>query len=704
MSFKEKIFQEIKSDKLGCTKEELRRRLHVRSKAANTSFEKFLRELQNDGRVFIENGMIFAGRPKVVKGRLKGNRRGFAFLIREDGGEDIFIPNRSLNGALHGDTVRVRVMGGGEGEVVGVDERGNDKLVGTYIKLEQGGYVIPDNKDFFTYIYVPHKLNKGSPNNSKVIVKVKPDPQIDRVNGEILRVLGKSGERGAEVLSILHGYGFEDQFPQKVLEAAEAIKYEPDFEGRTDLRDLYTITIDGEDAKDFDDAISLQRAEGGYILYVHIADVSHYVPRGSAIDKEALERGTSVYFPDSVFPMLPETLSNGVCSLRPNEEKLTLTVKIELDGAGNIRNREFMKSVIKSNRRMTYLEVAEILKGGIIASEYEDVKDMLFACKELAGVLRRKRNAAGAINFISDETKIILDSDGRVLDIAPYPLYESNEMIEMFMVLANEVVAEYIKGKGVPCVYRVHQRPSEEKMEGFVEFINAMGLWLDVNKGVRPKLLADFLESIKGGPAERLISRMLLRSMAKAKYDTKNEGHFGLSLESYCHFTSPIRRYPDLMVHRALKAIIDKKDNKAFRDSFAKACEEAASRSSERELASEKAERDIDDYYKAVYMSDKIGEAYKGIISGVTPYGIFVELPNTVEGFIPIDSLPRDRYETDVRRRLVGTRYVFATGDQIDIIIASVDTTARKIYMDFAGQAADYMAKPKKAKNLPLQG
>lgn len=702
MNFKEKIYIEIKSARAGSTPEQLRRELGVRAKGNNTSFAKLFAELFQEGRIIKENGKFFAKSQPIIKGTLQGNRRGFAFLIREDGGEDIFVPNRGLNGALHGDRVSVRLTGDTEGEVVSVEERGFKEVVGTFIKLEDCGYVIPDNKNFFTYIYISAKASKAVPNNTKVVAALKPQTDNDRVNGEILEVLGKSGERDAEVLSILRSYGFADKFPDNVGEAASKIVYEPDFEGREDLRELYTITIDGEDAQDFDDAISLQKTDNGYILYVHIADVSHYVPQGGVIDREAFTRGTSVYFPSSVYPMLPEALSNGVCSLRPGEEKLTLTVKIELDEKGKVLDSAFMKSVIKSNRRMTYLEVSEILGGGEIASSYADVKDMLAAAAALAKALRKCRNAEGAVNFVSDECKIILNEKGDVVALEPYPLYESNAVIEMFMVLANEVVAKHIGSRGVPCVYRVHERPSDDKMKDFSEFISAMGYTLDISRGVKPKTLANFLEKIKGEPAEKLISRMMLRSMQKAKYATKDSGHFGLSLTNYCHFTSPIRRYPDLMVHRALTAIIEKRDNASFRESFARVCEEAAGSSSEREVASERAERDIDDYYKAVYMSDKIGSAYRGIISGVTQSGIFVELENTVEGFISIESLPRDRYETDVRKRLVGTRYVFATGDEMDIIIKTVDVQARRVYMDFAGYSSDYLKKPKQKKASKL--
>lgn len=688
---------EISSHRNGTERAALAKRLKVRAKGGNTSFDKLLSELVREGKVIMNGSRLFAGKESQIEGVLQGNPKGFAFLLREDGGEDVFIPHRSLSGAQHGDHVRIRMTGESEGEVTAIEKRGTERIVGTYIKLTRGGIVVADNKEFFTDIYVPDEDAHGAPTNTKVVAKLTYGLRPNGgVNGEIEEVLGKSGTRDAEVLSILRSYGFSEKFPDNVLKAAEGIVYRPDFEGREDYRELLTITIDGEDAKDFDDAISVQKTEDGYLLYVHIADVSHYVPKGGAIDKEAFHRGTSVYFPGSVYPMLPESLSNGVCSLRPGEEKLTVTVIMEVSPAGKVVRRDFKKSVIRSNRRMTYTEVSGILAGELDHAAYADVKDMLCAAQELAEILKIKRKNAGAVNFVSEECRVLLNENGDVVDLAPYPLSESNTIIEMFMVLANETVADYLEKRGTPGVYRVHEAPSEEKMQDFTAFINALGYTLNVGRGVTPRLLSDFLEKIKGDPAEKIISRAMLRSMQKAKYSTKNAGHFGLSLEAYCHFTSPIRRYPDLMVHRALKAAIEKGDTPAFRGSFVTRCEEAAYRSSERELAAERAERDIDDYYKAVYMSAKINEHYRGVISGVTETGIYVALPNTVEGFVPLEYLPRDRYATDIKKRLVGTRYVFATGDAIDVTVKNADIAARRVYFEFSGQAVEYLKKPRK--------
>jgi len=701
MSFKDKIYNEIAAVRNGITREALAKNLKVRAKSNNNSFDKLLLELAGEGKVILSGGRLVAGKEAGLKGVLHGNSKGFAFLIREDGGEDIFIPHRGLAGAQHGDSVRIRMTGESEGEVTAIEKRGADSIVGTYIKLPKGGIIVADNKDFFTDIYVPDEAAHGAQTNTKVVAKLTYGLRPDGgVNGEIEEVLGTSGTRDAEVLSILRSYSFSEKFPDNVLEAAKGIAYAPDFEGREDLRELYTITIDGEDAKDFDDAISVQRTENGYLLYVHIADVSHYVPKGGIIDKEAFHRGTSVYFPGSVYPMLPEALSNGICSLRPGEEKLTLSVLTEISPAGKVFKRDFMKSVIRSDRRMTYTEVSGILSGEIDASAYADVKDMLVAAKELADILQVKRKNAGAVGFVSDECKILVNEKGDVVDLVAYPVLDSTTMIEMFMVLANETVAEYLENRGTPSVYRVHASPSEEKLKNFMMFINALGYTLNVGRGVTPKLLSDFLENIKGEPAEKIVSRALLRSMQKAKYSTEDSGHFGLSLEAYCHFTSPIRRYPDLMVHRALKAVIEKRDSPDFRGSFLVKCEEAAYRSSERELASERAERDIDDYYKAVYMSDKIGGQYRGVISGVVETGLFVALPNTVEGFIPLEYLPRDRYATDVKKRLAGTRYVFATGEGIDITVKNADIASRRVYFEFSGRATDYLKKPTKEKQV----
>jgi ribonuclease R len=520
----------------------------------------------------------------------------------------------------------------------------------------------------------------GAENNIKVLAELVY-LKDKRPRAKVIEILGKPGERETEVLSILKGYGFEDKFPPEVLAAAKKIKYEPDL-NRRDLRDLPTVTIDGEDAKDFDDAISIAPEGAGAKLYVHIADVSEYVKLNGAIDKEAFERGTSVYFPGSVFPMLPEELSNGVCSLRPGEEKLTLTAEMTLDREGNVKKKAFYKSTIRSDFRMTYTAVTGIIEGnGELSEKYAPIKEMISLAARYGKILAERRRASGSINFTSSECKILLNKDGSVADISPYPFSESNSLIEQFMVLANESVAKFVLDNNCPSVYRVHEPPLELKIKAFSDFLGAFGYKPNFGNGKSPKPFEDFLESVRDDPAGPVINKFMLRSMQKAKYSPENTGHFGLNSEYYCHFTSPIRRYPDLMMHRALKAILEKKLNPEFKERFKVKCAEASVKSSEREISSEHAEWDVEDYYKAVFMSDKIGNEYEGFVSGVVPAGIFVTLKNTVEGFVSLDNLPEDRYFVDQRNRLAGHKNAFSIGDKVKVIILRADVLERKIDM-----------------------
>ncbi|MDD4839857.1 MAG: ribonuclease R [Clostridia bacterium] len=693
MIYKDNIYKRIADmNRESLNIRDIEKRLNLRSQIDRNMLSRILSELEDEGMLSIDrNWNVKLKKLKLLKGDLRGNKRGFAFLIREDGGEDIFIPNRALNGAMHGDTVFVRLTGESEGEVSSIEKRGIVKLIGTYFKMDNFGYVKADNSDYFKDIYIPDRSSKGAKDNSKVVVSIITNQNDMKIQGVVTEVLGISGERDAEVLSILRNYDFSEKFPEEVLAASEKLKYEPENEGRKDKRDLLTITIDGEDAKDFDDAISLEKNCSIFKLYVHIADVSHYVRSGDVIDKEAFERGTSVYFPSSVFPMLPEAVSNGVCSLRPGEEKLTMTVELDIDGNGNIINSDFYKSVTKSNFRMTYTAVTAILNGDEeLRAHYSEIEELIYAMAELAKILEDKRNEGGAINFVSKESKILLDEKGDVIDIKPYAYGISNSVIEQFMVLANEAVAKYLYDEKVPNVYRTHDAPSETKIAEFKEFVNALGLNLNTALGVTPKLFSDLLEKVKGEPTEAIINKTLLRAMQKAKYSIKNTGHFGLNSQFYCHFTSPIRRYPDLMVHRALKAKIEGKADDRFKNNFLKQCISAADKSSEREVAAERAERDIDDYYKTVYMSKKIGEQYSGVVSGIVSTGIFIALENTVEGFMPLDELPEDNYSTDPKMRLVGKRYQFSIGDSIEVEIKSTNIAARQINMSFIGNVLNH--------------
>ncbi|MFA6867007.1 MAG: ribonuclease R [Clostridia bacterium] len=694
MIYKEDIYKKIiNMNKKSLNISDIERNLHLRNKADLNMLVRILDELESEGQISIDRYWnVTFKKMELLKGDLKGNKRGFAFLIREDEGDDIFIPNRALNGAMHGDTVFVKLNGKSEGEVTSIEKRGIVKLVGTYFKMDNYGYVKADNSDYFKEIYISDRNSKGAKENSKVLISIVTTQNDTKIQGIVTEILGISGERDAEVLSILRSYDFSERFPEEVLVASEKFKYEPDTEGRKDKTELLTITIDGEDAKDFDDAISLEKNGSIFKLYVHIADVSHYVRTGDTIDCEAFERGTSVYFPSSVFPMLPEAISNGVCSLRPNEEKLTMTVELDIDENGNVLKSDFYKSITKSNFRMTYTAVTAILNGDeALRVKYIDIEELINVMAELAKILENKKTEGGVINFVSKESKILLDEKGNVIDIQPYPYEIANGIIEQFMVLANESVAKYLFDEKVPSVYRTHEPPNKTKIAEFKKFTNALGYNFNTSLGITPKLFSDFLEKVKEEPTEPIINKTMLRTMQKAKYSIKNIGHFGLNTEFYCHFTSPIRRYPDLMVHRALKAKIEGKANEEFKANFLKQCVSAAEKSSEREVAAERAERDIDDYYKTVYMSNKVGEQYNGIVSGIVSTGIFVELKNTVEGFLPLAELPTDDYEIDPKMRYIGKKYMFSIGDNIEVEIKSANVSLRQINMIFIGDVNNHL-------------
>lgn len=686
MGLKEKVLEQIlQVCKKPLTLDDMANLLKFKSKLDRKVFARIVRDLVKDGSL-IKIGDTFMPfkNTKLIKGVLQGNKRGFAFLIPESDEADVFIPNRSLNGAMHGDKVFIKLVNEEtrEGEVVQIIDRGITELVG---RLElSGGYlfVIPDNDNYFKDIFVPKNKLNGAKVNDKVVVSVYIDEKKQKPAGEILEVLGRKGSNNAEVLSILRSYGFDDKFEQKVINSANEVKFEED-KKRLDLRDLLTITIDGDDAKDFDDAISLIKENNSYKLYVHIADVSNYVTTNGIVDKEAFNRATSVYFPGSVFPMLPEVISNGVCSLRPNEDKMTVTAVMNINKNGEVTKSEFFETITKSNYRMTYNNVTKILEGDKdLANEYKEIVPLLNDMKELADILTEKRNNNGAINFEARECKIVLDEKSHPIKIVPYPITVSNKIIEQFMLLANESVAKYLSDNNYPAVYRVHEVPSDNKLSAFVEFLNAHGYKFDTTQDVTPSLFSDLLEKVKGDKAEKIINKVMLRSMQKAKYTTANLGHFGLSSANYCHFTSPIRRYPDLMVHRILKAVIEGKANKKFMATFANLCSSASAQSTEREISAEKAERDIDDYYKALFMKDKIGEVYNGRISGVIPSGIFVEMDNTVEGFVSIMDLPEDNYAHNEKMFcLAGAKYMYSISDEVEVEVVSVDLDTRSVNM-----------------------
>lgn len=619
----------------------------------------------------------------IYAGTLRGNKRGFAFLIRDDGGDDLFVANSGLHGAQHGDKVACSIVKGDSAKVECLVERGNGRLVGTYIARanDDYGFVVPDGNSYFSDIKVRTKDAVGAKNNDKVVVEIT-DYSRTKLVGRITEVIGSAFDKQSTVLSILKSYEFYNEFSKVALKEAENMRRQGadnDIKNRKDYRNKLAITIDGDDSKDFDDAVTVERSGKNYLLYVHIADVSHYVQPNGELDKEAFKRCTSVYFPGSVYPMLPEAISNDVCSLIEGADRLTLTCVMEISPNGVVVASEIVESVINSTHRMTYANVTAILEGDkALTDEYADVAPMLNDMLRLKEILEKRRIAKGKIDLVSKECKVVLDENGDVKDIVEYPYTVSNSIIEEFMLIANETVAEFAVKNELPFVYRVHENPDKDKLRALSAFLAGFGQKLTPTD-VKPADIQAVLNGLKGEDIEGIVNRVVLRSMQKAKYMTECKGHFGLATEFYCHFTSPIRRYPDLQIHRVLKAFINNKSVAKAKFMVAK-CSETAVRSSEREVSAERAERDIDDFYKAEYMSRHIGEEFDGIISGVTSFGIFVELKNTCEGIIKLDELPKDNYNyIEERFLLKGSKNIFTLGGKVRIKVESVEKLTGRV-------------------------
>lgn len=692
MSFKDKVLGQIEASGLkDFTSKGLCKKLGIYASFERKILFDALKELANDGKLVqvSEDRYLLPTDESLVRGVLRGNRRGFAFLIREDEGPDLFVPNRLLHGALHKDTVVARLAANpavsDEAEVVKVVERGVSEVVGTLEKQKAGyGFVRSDDDAYFSDVFVPAAEIRNIRNGSKVVVKLTEFGGKNPV-GQIKEVLGKGGSVDADILAIVRSHGFKESFSETATKEAEQLAAESvqrEIKRRTDFRDLLTITIDGDDAKDFDDAVSLEKNGEGYVLYVHIADVSHFVRPGSAVDREALERTTSVYLPNVVLPMLPESISNGCCSLVEGEDRLTLTAVMKLDFDGKVKETDIVKSVIRSNHRLTYKLVAAMLDGDEkLKKEYADVFGMISEMKKLSDLLADARHRRGSIDFVTHESLITLnETKTSVENIERYPVLASNDIIEEFMLLANEQVAEFMCRAEYPFVFRVHGEPQKEKLEIFQKFVEGCGFQFKVRNKLYGKQLQSLLEEVKGSETESIINKVMLRSMQKAKYSTENEGHFGLALEYYCHFTSPIRRYPDLMIHRVIKMMLDGRLEGAAIKKAEEDCEIVAALSTEKEREADLTERDADDYFKAMFMEDKVGDVTEGIVSGVTGSGVFVELENTVEGYAPLSALPKDRYAFDEKRyRLKGTKRSFGLGDKVTVLVTGASTNARRV-------------------------
>lgn len=570
--------------------------------------------------------------------------RGFGFLEIPEAEEDIFIPEESIGIALHGDTVQIVVKKDGkdgkrcEGEVVKVLERGTKEVVGTYQQCDGFGFVVTDNQRFLKDVFIPAGKSLEAEDGDKVLAEIKDHGNKRRSpEGKIIEILGKPGECGVDVLCVAKSYELPMEFPEKVVKQAERIKEtlnEGDFYGREDLRDVVMVTIDGEDAKDLDDAVSLTKDEELYHLGVHIADVSNYVQYNSALDKEALKRGTSVYLADRVIPMLPKKLSNGICSLNAGEDRLALSCLMDIDKKGRVVSHRIVESVIHVKERMSYTNVKKILlqEDEELAKRYEELLPMFFQMKELSELLRNRRKKRGAIDFDFPESKLVLDEKGKVIDIYPYEQNIATRLIEDFMLAANETVAEEYCMLGLPFVYRTHENPDMEKMETVLEMVHQAGI--KVKKGketISPKEVQKILKELEGMECEPFFARLILRSMKQAKYTVEDTGHFGLAAKYYCHFTSPIRRYPDLQIHRIIKETLRGKMTEAKIQHYKGILEEVARQSSAMERRAEEVERETIKMKKAEYMKQHIGEAFEGTVSGVTEWGFYVELDNTVE-------------------------------------------------------------------------
>lgn len=634
-------------------------------------------------------------RPETI-GTLSKHRKGFGFVITEDEEPDIYISARSMGGAMNGDRVLVELNpqsrgNSREGVIVKIVERCTKELVGTFEKSKRFGFVVADDPRMGEDIFVRKKDFRGAQRGDKVMVQITRYPDKENsAEGKITEIISRSGQAGGDIKALMRGCGLRETFPSRVNAEAKAVSKagveEKDLAGRRDLREKTTLTIDGADSKDFDDAVSIELLPGGnFLLGVHIADVAHYVKEGGYLDQEALKRGNSVYLIDQVVPMLPKKLSNGICSLNPDVGRLTLSVDMEVTPQGDVVNHDIYESVIHSKARMVYSEVSDMLETNdldLIKKHREVYEDILIMDK-LAKILRQKREARGSLDFDFDEAYITLDESGIPVSVDIAERRTANKLIEEFMLLANQTVAEHFYWMEIPFVYRIHESPSPEKMEEFRTFLRGFGLTLKgASDSIHPKTLNDILDKVSGKTYENVINTVMLRSMQKAFYGTECGGHFGLSLKYYCHFTSPIRRYPDLIIHRIIKACLrGKLDGKTMKH-FKKKTLEAAEISSATERQAIELERQVEKLKKAEYISYHVGESFDGVISGVTSYGIYVQLANTIEGMIRLDSLADDYYIHEPEKyRVIGerTHKAYMLGERIRVTVDSVSIENREI-------------------------
>lgn len=656
--------------------------------------EEVLKALTAEGKIAVsKKGKYSKAEARLVTGRFAGNARGFGFVEQEEG-EDIYIPEDQTGSAMHGDEVQAALLPERsgrrrEGKIVKILSRAVTEVVGTYQKGKGFGFVTPDNQRLGQDIFVQEERSMGAVTGHKVVVRLTDYGRKDKKpEGRVVEIIGHSNDPGTDILSIVRGYDLPMEFPDKVQREARDVSRpvsDADREGRMDLRQWQTVTIDGEDAKDLDDAITLTREGENYLLGVHIADVSHYVREHGALDAEALSRGTSVYLVDRVIPMLPHTLSNGICSLNQGEDRLALSCIMTIDHKGNVMDHQIAETVINVDRRMSYTSVKKILadRDEEQRREYQALVPMFEEMERLALILRERRRKRGSIDFDFPETKMVLDEQGHPLEIAPYERNVATRIIEDFMLIANETVAQDFYWQELPFVYRTHDNPDPEKIQKLSTFINNFGYSIHMGTDeLHPKELQKLLEKIEDTPQEALISRLTLRGMKRAKYTVSSTGHFGLAARYYCHFTSPIRRYPDLQIHRIIKEQLKGRLDGQRIAHYEELLPAVAQQASDLERRADEAERETEKLKKVEYMEQRIGQVYEGVISSITAWGLYVELPNTIEGMIHVANLPGDYFQyQEETYEMVGetTNIRYCLGQKVKVRAAAADRLMRTI-------------------------
>lgn len=676
-------------------------------KERRDELRQILETLELEGKIYLsKRGKYCRGEAKRLTGIFRASLKGFGFVVIEGEEQDIYIAEEDTNTAMDQDEVEVVITRepdgrSREGKIVRIVNRALTKVVGLY-QVRKGksyGFVIPDNQRLSSDIFVPVECSKGAVDGHKVVVELTSYGDDRRSpEGKVVEIIGHINDPGTDILSIVKGYDLPLEFPEKVLNQAERVAKpvsEADRQGRQDLRAWQMVTIDGEDAKDLDDAVSIAREGDCYILGVHIADVTNYVQENSALDREAFKRGTSVYLVDRVIPMLPHTLSNGICSLNQGEDRLALSCIMKIDEKGRVVDHEIAETVIRVDQRMSYTSVKKILEDHDPeeTKKYQELVPMFEEMSRLSKILREHRRIRGSIDFDFPETKMILDEKGRPLELQPYERNVATRMIEDFMLLANETVAEDYYWQELPFVYRTHEAPDEEKIRTLATFINNFGYSMHVGANeVRPKEIQKLLAKVEGSPQEAMISRLALRSMKQAKYTPENSGHFGLAAAYYTHFTSPIRRYPDLQIHRIIKDNLRGRMQEERIVHYDKILPEVTKHASEMERRAEEAERETVKLKKVEYMQQHLGEIFKGVISSITKWGMYVELPNTVEGLVHVANMRDDHYEYDENRyELIGmhTNKVYKLGQRIWIQVTGADRLLRTIDFEIAEEGEE---------------